>query len=171
MSVTIETGHVQTPFKTASGKQVQVDEGLMEVLTSLRDLGVETLYSCEGRKPHGGYILADGRSMTKLLLKMYYLHKRGRYSRRIAWLAERFILGTKEFEYGKFKVYTRKGDGCKSVQMAKMRRVQFQGVYANGYKIEQMYSKHYGWRLSIRWYKTEDLQHIEELLKETKELL
>ena len=84
MSVTIETKHVQVPFKTKTGTQVEVDEGMLEVLTLLRDLGVETYYSCQGdprTDEHMGrntYVLASGRDLSKLMAKIFWHHKRGR---------------------------------------------------------------------------------------------
>jgi hypothetical protein len=163
--------HVQVPFRTSTGIQVGVDEGLLETLILLRELGVETLFSCQGEKPVGGYILARGSDMTKLLAKMYYLHKRGRYSNKVSWLAHRFAGGTREFEYGKFQKFVRKGDGVESVMTKKINKISFGGTYRNGYQIEQMYSAHYGWRVRIGWYKLDDIEHIEALLRETKTLL
>lgn len=166
-----ETGHQQVPFRTKSGTLVEVDEGLVEVLSSLRDLGVVTFYSCQGKKPHGGYILADGKSMSKLLAKIYYLHKRGRYSNDISWLAHRFINGEKIFEQANFKTYEQRGSGLKRHHTSKMRKLSFGSEHRYQYQIKQMYSKFYGWRVRIGWYKLEDIANIETLLRETKELL
>ena len=163
--------HVQVPFKTKSGKSVEVDQGMLEILTLLRECGVETQFSCQGRKPFGGYILGHGPGMTKLLAKMYYLHKRGRYSNDVSWLVHRLLNSNREFEYGRFRSFTRKGDGVKATVTDKVHKLTLGGKYRNAYEIEQTYSAHYGWRTIIRWRKSSDRHHIETLLRETKELL
>lgn len=173
-----KSGHVQVPFRTLSGIQVEVDEGMLEILTLLRELGVETLYSCEGVLgesekwfKHDAYILCNGRQLTVLLAKIFWLHKRGRYSNRISWLAHRFANGTKDFEYGKFKVWEQKSTGKKVHETKSKKQFVAEGKFARGYVIEELYSKHYGWRATIRWWKLEDGAHVKELLRETKELL
>lgn len=180
MSVTIETDHVQVPFKTKSGIQVEVDEGMLEILTLLRDLGVETYYSCEGSKrteEHMGrdsYVLASGRDMTKLLAKIVWHRKRGHYTGPSASLVDGYLGGVKNFEWGKFKAYKHKylhNDGCERVKTVALRQLTLQGRYGFMYEVEQLYSKRYGWRVGVRWRKTRLTKQVESLLRETKLLL
>ena len=136
MSVTIETKHVQVPFKTKTGIQVEVDEGMLEVLTLLRDLGVETYYSCEGSPRtdenlgRNAYVLASGPDLSKLMMKIFWHHKRGHYTQPSSAMVEDFLGGTKTFEWGKFEAMKHRfleDDGCERVQTVALRELRLQG--------------------------------------------
>lgn len=72
--------HTQVPFTTRSGRTVTCDEGMFEILTLLKGMGVETHFSCQG-DAHGTYICAFTPGMQRVITKVVELHDLG-------WLSE-----------------------------------------------------------------------------------
>lgn len=61
--------HEQVDFVTWDGKTVQVDRGMLKILSRMRDLGLKTQFSCQGGK-HPAYVLMDrasGQRFEKIL--------------------------------------------------------------------------------------------------------
>lgn len=68
--------HTQVPFVTLHGRNVTCDEGLYDILTLLKRVGVETHFSCQGAE-YGGYICAFTPGMRVVVAKVIELHNKG----------------------------------------------------------------------------------------------
>lgn len=68
--------HVQVPFTSRDGHQVTCDEGMFDILTLLKEMGVETHFSCQG-DDFGGYICAFTPGMRPIVKKVVSLHGKG----------------------------------------------------------------------------------------------
>lgn len=66
--------HVQVPFVTRGGVETTCDEGLFDILTLLKEAGVETHYSCQGAE-FGGYICAFTPGMQPVVARALQLHE------------------------------------------------------------------------------------------------
>lgn len=71
--------HNQVPFVTKKGVVTTVDEGLLYVLTLLKDLGVETQFSCQGDF-FGAYVNADTPTFRPVILEALKRHREGSLS-------------------------------------------------------------------------------------------
>lgn len=69
-TVLIVPNHTQVLFELASGEMVTVDEGLFDLLTKLKQLGVNTQYSCQ-QDARGAYFVADMVSFEPVLHMLY----------------------------------------------------------------------------------------------------
>jgi hypothetical protein len=147
--------HVQVPFSLATGKFCLVDEGLYDILTKLKELGVVTRYSCEDNRDHG-YVQTTGRSSRKLEKITKRLYSRGELSDETFELVESFILGDRELE-----VFTYLG---KINRYVKLRYVTKRKT---GYVIERDWSPRYGYRNTYRW----PVEHSALLLRALTEIL
>lgn len=71
-----ELTHTQVPFITKNGTVTTCDEDLFDILTLLKQMGVETHYSCQG-DVFGGYICAFTSGMRPVINKIVSLHGKG----------------------------------------------------------------------------------------------
>lgn len=68
--------HHQVPFTTRNGLHVTVDEGMFDILTLLKEMGVETHFSCQGHD-FGAYICSFTPGMQPVVSKILELHDKG----------------------------------------------------------------------------------------------
>jgi hypothetical protein len=68
------TFHSQVSFVIRNGTEVLVDEGLVDILTALKDLGVDTLFSCQGDdlpdNRHRAYVSCTSESFGPILREL-----------------------------------------------------------------------------------------------------
>lgn len=84
--------HTQVPFVTRDGQEVTCDEGMFDILTLLKEMGVETHFSCQGAE-FGGYICAFTPGMQPVVSKIIELHDKG-------WLSEQSMQFVSDWRNG-----------------------------------------------------------------------
>lgn len=148
--------HVQVPFQLLSGEIVSVDEGLLKVLTKLRDSGVRTYFSCQG-DGFAGYISADRKSFRPLLRAIQKTMHRHAYLPDTQAFAEKLFTSGYLYSVG---VYSR--DFSNELFFKRIRKES-----TTGHIIERIWDNHWGFRTIIRWPKDEThilLQLLEETI-------
>lgn len=152
--------HTQVPFKTSTGKRVEVDEGIYSVLMQLRRLGVRTQYSCQGGVPKEGqeaYVLADYMSFRKAIKKIKRNVRRGSYSPDSHRVAKLLLFSSnKEFVIVWFEDNFRAEK--KASYATKFRR--------RNYSYEVQLDNKYGMRTTLRW-PSKETPAILNMLRET----
>lgn len=89
--------HHQVPFISRSGEVTTCDEDLYDILTLLKQAGVETHYSCQGAE-FGGYICAFTPGMRPVVAKALELHDKGWLSFQSTQLVDEWRNGYREFK-------------------------------------------------------------------------
>jgi hypothetical protein len=134
--------HPQVPFTTLYGEQVEVDEGLLEILEILKRFGVVTLASCQN---NGGqsYISALRPGMKQFLKKMLSNYESKGYSEEVCELIKGFDTGFKLLDISIFR-----NEG--TVQFPLFTSAK--GVYdQHGYQIEYYFRNDELPGVVIRW--------------------
>lgn len=151
--------HIQTEFVRPDGRIVEVDEGLINILDALRDHGVWTQYSCEGTgTKQAAYILADKKTFSPFLAKVFRMYKKGNLSAESTALVSSFLMGWRELV---FIFYV--GDYDHTVAKLKFKR----GVkrWPEAYSLERELSNRYGDRITVR-FPPDSLGAVLKLIKE-----
>lgn len=159
--------HDQVDFETRRGELVTVDEGLLEVLTLLKELGVETLYSCQGNH-FDAYVCAYTKGFDSVIRRALSLYRKQMLSgpsMRVIW---EFIHGEKELDFSAskhFGAYYRDGD-------ADHFRFSFRKVFhinqqktPHRWAYEREWTTQHGRRTVLRWPPDKTFE-LEQLLKE-----
>lgn len=153
----VKTHHKQVPFLTAEGHLTEVDEGLYEILTLLRENGVRTQYSCQGNDPFGAYVLGDFQSFYRLARKIRTNYRKGHYSLSSRAVIRSFKTGFHSYE---LRLFLDRGTD-----------ERWTGVFKRGkktpesYAVERSLDNYYKARLVFRWPK-EDTPKVLKLLQE-----
>ena len=130
--------HVQVPFVTRNGVHTTVDEGLFDILTLLRKMGVETHFSCQGAE-FSGYICAFTPGMQPVVSKIIELHDRG-------WLSEQSMRFVTDWRNGYRELTRMMGTSPKYYQINP--RVKRKPQH---FSHERELNGIYGDRTTIRW--------------------
>lgn len=138
--------HPQVPFLTLDKRLVTVDEGLLDILEALRDLGIRTEYSCESDFGQA-YVVMTGLSYRRFnkMLGRSKLNSKFRGGRRVWEFALFAQQGTNKF----FDI--------------SMRR---KGPYY-GFKVTHEWTNQWGFRTTYRW-PTNYTHELRQLLKEMR---
>lgn len=137
--------HQQVPFKTVSGKRTRVDKGLFDILTELKRLNVNTLFSCEGKPGKHAYFKANGVGPLRLLWKMrsYANNANGEIGR---YFLSLFVISKKSFTWN----WLSDNGALRSVKAKPVESGDF-------ITIEFQWTNKYGLSTIIRW-----PQHLNE---------
>ncbi len=133
--------HCQVPFVTRNGVRTTCDEGLFDILTLLKQAGVETHFSCQGDS-HSAYICAFTPGMRPIVNKVLELHDK-------LWLSDQSINLVSDWGngYREFKPMM----GCKPRYFEKNRHVKRKKQH---FSHERENNGLYGDRTTIRWPKS-----------------
>lgn len=156
--------HIQVPFETIGGETVGVDSGLLRILELLRDLGVETQFSCQ-RNESRAYILASMvsvRPFEKLVKKGF---KNDVFSNETKFIIDLFLSAKPRFELRRMKMKTL-GNGAQASEQ----KIRIFIGKDNGFGIvnERSFCNLMGRRVTYRW-PTSITPAVEEALEEIYE--
>lgn len=155
--------HTQVDFITANGEETEVDAGIFEILLSLKAMGVNTQYSCQGDE-FGAYVLADRKSFRRVLKAMKKFQRRGDYSPQSGDVVWNFF---NIYRHVQITWFHWKGKYDES-------RVIFRrgkkNSFASKYSYEQLWDNWHGFRTTLRW-PVEDSEKVLWMFLETQDLL
>lgn len=127
--------HVQVPFVTRGGKQTTCDEGMFDILELLKQMGVNTQYSCQGDE-FGGYICAFTPGVRRVINAAMRLHND-------KWLSDQSMRLMDDWCL----------DGERHFRIASNRvaRLRYDGDPKQYFSYERDPNSLYGDRTTIRW--------------------
>lgn len=97
----VSFGHPTVTLKLASGESVEVDEGVVELVTLMNRIpGIETKGSCQGQDPNYGYVqfMPDGAEAT-LHASIYFMYHMMKHMHG-AWVMHRHRMAEYEASTG-----------------------------------------------------------------------
>lgn len=156
-----DTDHKQVPFTTLDGELTEVDEGMFDVLTRLKEMGVRTYYSCQGGEDlQPAYVAGDAKSFKPVLKEMRRRYKKRAYSQRSMKLANLLFRNGYE-RLLSLAFYRENIDNVFEFQLKIKRRKP------RPYVIERIYGNKFGQRTVFRW-APEAMDDFLNLLYETR---
>lgn len=158
----IRYDHPQVAFETFRGIMTTVDEGLFDLLTMLKKLGVETQYSCQGNE-FAAYVCAEAKGFDKLIRHIRRAAKAGTLSEVSKHLFADFENGYRKIEISHFW-NNRSGREGHFYYATRTLGRHLQGKKQR-FSFERTISKRYGHRITVRW-PVDLTPHVETLLEE-----
>lgn len=138
--------HPQVFFKDIKGNPTTVDEGMYDILITLRKMGVHTKYSCQGGEDDGyrAYFLAYQNSIIPLMKTVIWMFLTFRYSKEIRGFVRNWFRGSVKLELRK----TKKRD---SQRIKRKIKIGFDHSWAAFFEVKFDWSNDLGKRVVIHW--------------------
>jgi hypothetical protein len=149
-----DTDHEQIPFTTLDGELTDVDVGMFDVLTQLKEMGVRTQFSCQGggipiqdsdkKFQRLAYVVADAKSFMPVLREIKRNLRKNYYSEKSEDFARMLFRTGFSRE---FNLVLRR----RNVEHQWSFRLNAELIRRNAYRIEDEFSNRYGHRITLRW--------------------
>lgn len=154
--------HIQVPFVCVDGEEVEVDKGMVPILSELKRHGVKTLYSCEGDHDYEweddrSYVLIRARTFWPLAKKIIKGYRNKSYSEDVMGLLSEFVNGLHELYFGLYK-----NEGTYRLWSTMFRH---NARWSDNHS-ELSIGNHYGIRVCFRWREYNN-EMVLKLLRET----
>jgi hypothetical protein len=141
----MDTDHEQVPFTTFDGELTEVDVGMFDVLTRLKEMGVRTQFSCQGGEDlQPAYVAADARSFMPIVRAIRKQLRWRNYSSEALNVARLLMYGGLKREVN-FLVDKREDTYLYTFH------IRFKKKRSGFFSIEDVYSNRFGHRIVFRW--------------------